>query len=143
MSELLRWSLVDYKPLGQDYGRYKFHDLARLFASARQSEESKAIVHKRHAAYYKELLSAADSLYLEGGSGIQTGLALFEREWANIKAGQAWTESQMAEGSAVRASRSFGYAMTILLPVLMSWTCVSIPQKRFAGWRPVSERLGH
>ena len=32
LSELVRWSLVDYKPQGQDYGRYKLHDLARIFA---------------------------------------------------------------------------------------------------------------
>ncbi len=48
LSELLRWSLVDYKPQSQDYGRYRLHDLARLFASARQPDESKAIVSERH-----------------------------------------------------------------------------------------------
>jgi tetratricopeptide (TPR) repeat protein len=95
LSELLRWSLVDYKPLGQDYGRYKLHDLARLFASARQLDESKTIVHERHSAYYKELLSAANSLYLKGGSSIQSGLALFDREQVNINAGQAWADKNL------------------------------------------------
>ena len=96
LSELMRWSLVDYKLQGPDYGRYKLHDLARLFALARQSVESKAIIQERHSAYYKELLSAADDLYLKGGSDIQAGLALFDREWANIRVGQFWTESQIS-----------------------------------------------
>jgi tetratricopeptide (TPR) repeat protein len=97
LSELLRWSLVDYNPLGKDYGRYKLHNLTRLFALARQSEESKTIVCERHAAYYKKLLSAANSLYKKGSSGIQAGLALFDREQVNIKAGQAWAESQIGK----------------------------------------------
>ena len=95
LSELVRWSLIDYKPQSPDYGRYKLHDLARLFASARQLDESKAIVQELHAAYFMKLLSAADNFYLKGGSGIQAGLALFDREWANIRAGQFWTESQI------------------------------------------------
>jgi hypothetical protein len=99
LSELLRWSLVDYQAQDPDYGRYKLHDLARLFASARQSNESKAIAQELHAAYYKELLSAADGLYLKGGQSIKTGLALFDREWANIRAGQAWAENNLENHS--------------------------------------------
>jgi tetratricopeptide (TPR) repeat protein len=95
LSELLRWSLVDYKPLGKDYGRYKLHDLARLFALARQPDESKSIVHEHHAAYYKELLSASNSLYIKGGSRILVGLALFDREQMNINAGQAWADKNL------------------------------------------------
>jgi predicted HTH transcriptional regulator/tetratricopeptide (TPR) repeat protein len=99
LSELLRWSLVDYKPLGPDHGRYKVHDLARLFASARQSDESKAIVRERHAEYYRELLSAANNLYLKGRSYIKAGLSLFDREKANIMAGQAWASENSETNS--------------------------------------------
>ena len=99
LSEILRWSLVDYKPLGKDYGRYKLHDLARLFALARQPEELLQTIYLNHAAYYKELLSAANSLYLKGGSGNQAGLALIDREQLNIKAGQVWAEKNLEVNS--------------------------------------------
>ena len=95
LSELVRWSLVDYKGQGPDYGRYKLHDLARIFASAKQEEEQKAAISERLAAYYKDLLSAADDLYLKGGDSILAGLELFDREEANILAGQAWAAKSM------------------------------------------------
>ncbi len=90
LSELVRWSLVDYKAQGQDYGRYKLHDLARIFALARLQEEQKTAISERHASYYKDLLSAADDLYLKGGDSILAGLALFDREDENIASGFAW-----------------------------------------------------
>ena len=106
LSELVKWSLVNFlSSPGSEEGRYRLHDLARLFASARQSEESKAIVHKRHAAYYKELLSTANSLYEKGGSSIQAGLALFDREQMNIKGGQAWAEGQIGKAKEISRQR--------------------------------------
>ena len=108
LSELVRWSLADYKAQGPDYGRYKLHDLARIFASARQKEEQKAAVSQRHASYYKDLLSAADDLYLKGDDSILAGLALFDREEANILAGQAWAAKSMEKDpSAAEICMSF------------------------------------
>jgi len=95
LSELVRWSLVDYKAQGQDYGRYKLHDLARIFAQAKLQEEQRAALSRRLASYYKDLLSAAEDLYLQGGESILAGLALFDREEANILAGQAWAAKSM------------------------------------------------
>ena len=91
LSELVRWSLVDYRSQDRDYGRYRVHDLARLFAFARQPDESRTIIAQRHSSYYRDLLAAADDLYLQGGAGIQAGLALFDREEANINAGHTWS----------------------------------------------------
>ena len=88
LSELLRWNLVDYL---EEAKRYRLHDLVRLFASDRQTDESRAIVAERHSSYYKELLAAANNFYLQGGEGVQAGLALFDREVANITAGHAWS----------------------------------------------------
>jgi tetratricopeptide (TPR) repeat protein len=98
LSELVRWSLLDYNPHGPDYGRYKLHDLARLFALARRYEEASSVIHERHSEYYIELLYSINTLYLKGGGSIQAGLALFDREWANIKAGWSWAESQISNG---------------------------------------------
>ncbi len=95
LSELVRLSLVDYQPQSPDYGRYKLHDLTRLFALTTQSDEFKAITQKRHAAYYMKVLSAANDLYLQGRSGMSEGLALFDREEANIRAGQGWAETNL------------------------------------------------
>ncbi len=95
LSELVRWSLVDFQPQSPDSGRYKLHDLLRLFAASRQPDELKAVIQKRHSTYYRDLLSAADGLYLQGGSGITEALKLFDRDWINIKAGQAWAEKNM------------------------------------------------
>lgn len=99
LSELVRWSFVDYKKQDQDYGRYRLHDLARLFASARQSDESKAIVSQRHCSYYGEVLSAANRLYLQGGKSIQAALALFDREDENIVSGYAWASNNAGVSS--------------------------------------------
>ena len=99
LSELLRWSLVDYKPQGPDYGRYRLHELARLFASARQKDQSRAMLSERHAAYYRELLSAADDLFLQGKEKIQAGLMLFDREKDNIFSGYAWALDNMEVSS--------------------------------------------
>jgi len=108
LSELVRWSIVDYQPHGPDYGRYKLHDLVRLFASSKQPAELKAIVQERHAAYYKDLLSSANDLYLKGGLNIQAGLDLFDRDWPNIRAGQAWAENnQKTNPSAAELCKSY------------------------------------
>ena len=54
LSELVKWSLVNFlTSSGSEEGRYRLHDLARLFASARQPDESKAIASDRHCSYYK------------------------------------------------------------------------------------------
>ncbi|MHB8118725.1 MAG: tetratricopeptide repeat protein [Methanothrix sp.] len=108
LSELVRWSLVDYKPLVPDYGRYKLQNLARLFALTRQTVESMQTVHLNHAAYYEELLSAANNLYLRGGSNILAGLALFDREEMNIKVGQAWAKKN-SEGNSSAAGLCVSY----------------------------------
>jgi len=94
--ELVRWSLVEYqRQEPESEGRYHQHDLVRLFAAGRLEEGSEIArndARKRHAEHYKELLSEADALYLKGGLSIQSALALFDREEANILAGWAWME---------------------------------------------------
>ncbi len=78
-------SLVEYRG-----GRYRLHDLARDFAGSRLEEEELQTAARRHAGRYVEVLRAADRLYEEGGEWMLKGLALFDTEWGNIQAGQAW-----------------------------------------------------
>ncbi len=103
LGELVRRSLVD----GDD-GRYRLHDLARVFADSRCSEEERAGAQRRHAEHYVGVLEQADALYLQGGPALFRGLRLVDREWANIRAGQAWAADHAA-GDQAGAELAFGY----------------------------------
>jgi tetratricopeptide (TPR) repeat protein len=85
MGELVTASLVEWEA-----GRYRLHDLARLFARGRLGGEETAGAERQHAAHYLEVLRRADALYEEGGGALLRGLRLFDAEWPNIQAGQAW-----------------------------------------------------
>lgn len=90
LSWLVRLSLVDYD---SDRHRYRLHDLVRIFAQHRASPETELATRRKHATYYCELASAADDLYQSGGDHIARGVALVERDWPNIQAGQTWANS--------------------------------------------------
>jgi tetratricopeptide (TPR) repeat protein len=85
--ELERFSLVDWN---ETVARARLHDLARLYAHGKLNEIDHADVRLRLAAHYRDVLSAADKLYLQGGDDLARGLALFDLEWPNIQVGQAW-----------------------------------------------------
>ena len=79
-------------------GRFRLHDLARDYGRDRLSEAERGDVEERHAAHYLIVLARADELFLEGGDSILLGLALFDLEWGNIVAGQAWAAAQRETG---------------------------------------------
>ena len=72
--------------------RFHMHDLARDYARAppEENEKERGADAQRHAAHYAGVLRKADELYLQGGDAMAQSLALFDREWGNIRAGQAW-----------------------------------------------------
>jgi tetratricopeptide (TPR) repeat protein len=74
----------------EEEGRYRLHDLARIFAESRLDFLQLADAQYRHSKHYLKVLSEADKLYVKGGMSILPGMKLFDKEWANIKAGQAW-----------------------------------------------------
>lgn len=92
LSGLLRLSLVEYRDAT---GRYHLHDLARDFAASRLEDAARAEAEERHAEHYRNVLSRADELYLEGGDDVLAGLKLFDLEEANILAGQAWAAERI------------------------------------------------
>jgi tetratricopeptide (TPR) repeat protein len=94
LSDLLRRSLVEYDRAA---ARYWLHDMTRLFATARGSDQERGEAERRHAAHYLEVATAADDLYLKGSDAILDGLRLFDSEWANIRAGQAWAAGHAEE----------------------------------------------
>ena len=94
LSDLVRRSLVLYD---SNTKRYRLHDLARLFAESKLSDEERAVGHKGHAMHYQEVLATANNLYLQGGDALTHGLALFDLDWGNIQAGHAWVAAQGVE----------------------------------------------
>jgi tetratricopeptide (TPR) repeat protein len=107
LSLLLTHSLVEWT---SETGRYHLHDLVRLFADAHLEEKTRILGQCRHSTFYQKLAVTADDLYVRGGDTIAQGLALFDMEWGNIQAGQAWAVSQGMNDN-VAASLCIGYAL--------------------------------
>jgi tetratricopeptide (TPR) repeat protein len=85
----------------KDTGRYRLHDLVRIFADSKLSDEERREAQGRHAECYREVLAVADNRYLEGGEKMMAGLALFDLEWGNIQAGQGWATTHAEEDDAL------------------------------------------
>jgi tetratricopeptide (TPR) repeat protein len=105
LSDLVQWSLVDFAsvPDSED-GRYRLHDLARLFAESCLEGDELADAQQKHAMYYSRVLSQAEKLYQKGGTNVLAGLKCFDREWANIKVGQAWVKNMIPVSSKLKKS---------------------------------------
>jgi len=100
LGELIRWSLVDFLPSATgEGGRYRLHDLARDFAGSRLDPSSLDSAGLRHAEHYRDVLSIADDFFNQGKGGTLKGLALFDKERANILAGQSWAEKNLEVNS--------------------------------------------
>ena len=112
LSDLVKWSLVDFiRPVDSGEGRYRLHDLARLFAESRLESKEHEDAKQRHAKHYLKVLSDAEKLYDKGGKNILAGLMLFDREWANIKEGQAWAEVMMRDVRKPKAKSDLKFAL--------------------------------
>jgi len=93
LSLLLRRNLVEYE---EKTGRYRLHDLARLYAAGRAGEDGPATA-ARHAVHYLNVLAKANALFLKGGANVLVGLALFDTDRENIEAGRAWAADRWKE----------------------------------------------
>jgi hypothetical protein len=103
LRELVRWSLVNYRLL-EGKGRYKLHDLARIFAATRLKEEDsdkdRFDVHLRYAEHYKMVFLVAETFCLDA-KNVLAGVKLFDLEMPNIQAGRIW-----AKDIAIHADRA-------------------------------------
>ena len=88
LSELKKRSMIELKE-----SRYWLHDLARLCADARLSDEERDAAKQRHARHYGQTLEQVDALYRQGGEAVKRAVNLFDLERENIEAGWAWAES--------------------------------------------------
>ncbi len=91
LGELVRSSLVEWEGTEE---RYRLHDLARTFGEKQMTTAEKDGDQRRHSEHFLEVLRSVDSLYQQGGQKSGLGLGLFDREWRNIRAGQAWAAAQ-------------------------------------------------
>jgi tetratricopeptide (TPR) repeat protein len=97
--ELFRWSLAEYqRPDEESEGRYHLHDLVRLFASEKLSEEdgegARDEARQRHAEHFRDVLSSATDLYEKGN--VLAGLNAFDLERMNIESAWAWAKENQA-----------------------------------------------
>lgn len=114
LSQLVRLSLVEFDPhpnplptsaeasdvlrKARETGRYRLHDLVRFLAVAHLTEHNNdedVATHLRHARHYLSVTQRADDLYAQGTcdndvTPVNLALALFDREWHNIRIGQQW-----------------------------------------------------
>ncbi len=101
LGTLFRYSLVEF---GQQEGRYRLHDLTRLFAAARLDDPAhggeRLPAEERHAAHFCGLVANGKELYEKGNENIAAALGLFDRERANIEAAQAWSARHAATSDA-------------------------------------------
>ncbi|MCD4673098.1 MAG: tetratricopeptide repeat protein [Anaerolineaceae bacterium] len=104
LAALMNASLVDYDPKTE---RYRLHDLVRAAAEKLLEEKEGYQAISRHAAHYLQVLRIADELYLQGGDKILNALNLFDREWENILAGQAWAAKHKKDKNAAQLCADF------------------------------------
>jgi tetratricopeptide (TPR) repeat protein len=97
LGELLKYSLLDWDA---DTSRYRLHDLARLFADSRMSDDEARATRMRHATHYLTVLGECKAFYKKGGDAIKSGLALFDIERRNIEAGHEWAYRHLGEDEA-------------------------------------------
>ncbi|MCE1253269.1 MAG: tetratricopeptide repeat protein [Anaerolineae bacterium] len=71
-------------------GRFALHDLTREFLKRFIKEEENFAAQGRFAAYYARILALTGEYCRQDGEHYKAGLALFDREWENISAGQDW-----------------------------------------------------
>jgi len=69
----------------------------RDFARSRLEPATAETAALRHSHHFTTVLRKADDLYLQGGESLKRGLALFDVEWGNIQAGQAWASARAAQ----------------------------------------------
>jgi tetratricopeptide (TPR) repeat protein len=120
LGELVKWSLVDFMPYSiSEGGRYRLHDLARVFAASLNAAACD-FAQQRHAEHYKNMLSLADEIFTQGKEHFLEGLQLFDQEKANILAGQSWAANNMdintsAIGLCKAYSNAGGYVLDLRL----------------------------
>ena len=94
LSELLLESLLEYDEAAD---RYRLHDMARLVAQKLCPPQESLASRARHAQVYLDILRQANRMFLDGQVSALAGVRLFDLEWENFQAGQAWAAGMAAQ----------------------------------------------
>jgi tetratricopeptide (TPR) repeat protein len=86
---LVNASLLDW----DDTSGFHLHDLVRYFIAVKLTEQEAYSASIRHAEHYLEVANRSNNLYLQGGDNVLIGLQMFDRNWPQIRQGQAWVSS--------------------------------------------------
>jgi tetratricopeptide (TPR) repeat protein len=80
-------------------GRFSLHPVLTMQARSLlgRAPDSGQMAYYLHTTHYLGLLRSADALYRGGGEARKIGLALFDTEWENVRAGQQWAASRFSE----------------------------------------------
>lgn len=105
LSDLVRLSLVFFE---ERTGRYRLHDLVRLYAVQRLPAHEREAGSWHHSEHYLEVAREVEELY-ERRVTSERALELFEAEWENLRAGRAWA-AQHAAGDDNAALSCLHYA---------------------------------
>jgi tetratricopeptide (TPR) repeat protein len=90
LDKLLSLCLVSHETKTE---RYRLHDLVRLYAEELVTSDERRMGARRHGQHYLGIARETGKLHLRGDDATRRGLELFELEWANFRAGQAWSEA--------------------------------------------------
>jgi tetratricopeptide (TPR) repeat protein len=93
-------------------GRYQFHPLLRDYV---REQNIPSAAFQRMAEYYAGVLQAARELYDKGGQQLKRGLALFDLEWRNIRAGQSWAAAHFDLPRAKALCHEYGLVAGFML----------------------------
>ena len=107
LGHLVRRSLLERE--GAD--RYKLHDLAADYAREQLTEAERTALHLAHARHYTAVGEEADQLYQTKGKHVD-GLALFDRERAQIEEAFAWLDAQIGRTPCAPLERGVHAAST-------------------------------
>ena len=90
LSVLISCSMLEWDR--SDHG-YMLHELFRLCAEARCTDEERRSIRNKMADHALTLLARGNELYLQGGEALERGLALFDTQRLSIESGWTWASA--------------------------------------------------
>jgi tetratricopeptide (TPR) repeat protein len=122
--------------------RFRLHDLIREIATERLGDDADAAA-LRHAMFYKDALARCDDLYLAGNDAVLEGLAMFDRERAEITAGQRWVAGHAKSAAAARLAADYSNSgIDVIWLRLDSRTLIVWLEVAIAACRRLGDRRG-
>ena len=148
LDDLVRRTLVEMASRSDMGARYRLHDFlsdlakAELDGAAAEADLRRPTAERRFAEHYKSVLLAADDLYLQGGSRLSAGLALYDLEADNILHGHGLALARIEDSDPTWAQLVADYANAGVSVLFLR-----LPPRARLPWleaqRTACVRLGH